>query len=426
MEDGAASEPKTETWPAGPWKGWKGGLETKHLKMENVSAYHRPQPIEGVGCMSGSIHYRKDARCWFILWYDRATGKRIKVYRYRGLKIYDRRIAVKLLAQMQGDQENGILQVEKYTKQEWSEPCSYLWKWLKAVESTLSPATIKDYENSIRNYLDPFFRKRRIYMHEIGFDTLQELANTINRSGKGKRNVMFCLHACLKYAWRSGRIPMVPPFPKIKYAPPPVRWLPEDRQMAIINAIPEQDRPIFLFLKYHLRRPGEACALKWEDWDGEVFTIRRGVSARRIVDSTKTGAVHRIPCHKDFREILERIRRENLGPFVFRNGLARTRFRNYTLESLGRIWKAACAATGESISLYAGLKHSTACQLVNDHGLSMSDLQAAGDWARPDSVKRYAVVEVARRKELLEGKVVHLGRVPKVSRGGSGGPENAE
>ena len=38
----------------------------------------------------------------------------------------------------------------------------------------------------------------------------------------------------------------------------------------------------------------------------------------------------------------------------------------------------------------------------------MSELQAAGDWARLDSVKRYAVTEVARRKELLEGKVIKL------------------
>lgn len=48
------------------------------------------------------------------------------------------------------------------------------------------------------------------------------------------------------------------------------------------------------------------------------------------------------------------------------------------------------------------------CMSGNDKGLSMSELQAAGDWARLDSVKRYAVVEVARRKELLEGKVVHI------------------
>lgn len=117
-----------------------------------------------------------------------------------------------------------------------------------------------------------------------------------------------------------------------------------------------------------------------------------------------------MPCHSSFRPVLESLRR-TFSPYVFINPLARTRHQHYTLESLGRIWKAACTASGESISLYAGLKHSTACQLHNDKGLSLSDLQVAGDWARLDSVKRYAVTEEARRKELLEGKVVRIADV---------------
>jgi integrase len=370
--------------------------------------------------MSGSIHYQKRGKCFFVLWYDRTKGKSIKIYRYRGTKIYDRRIAVKLLAQMQGDAENGILNLEKFLKQEWCEPLEYLWTWLKEISGTLAPATVKDYEVSIR-HMTPFFAARRIFLHEVGYDTLQALANSINRGPKGKKNVLGCLHACLTYAWRSGRIPSVPPFPKIKYQPPAVRWLPEDRQMAIINAIPEADRPIFLFLKYHLRRPGEACALKWEDWDENTgtFTIHRGMSARRITESTKTGATHIVPCHKEFRSVLRELRND-FGIYIFRNPLARTHHKNYTLESLNRIWKKACEKAGEKISLYAGLKHSTACQLVNDHGLSMSELQAAGDWARLDSVKRYAVTEVARRKELLEGKVIRIDP-KKILKGGQDG-----
>lgn len=357
--------------------------------------------------MRGSVQYQKRGRCWFVQWYDRGKGRHVKVYRYRGEKIYDKRIAAKLLAQMQGDFENGVFRLEKYTKAEWSEPADYLRSWLEAVEKTLAPATVKDYEISIRKWLEPFFKTRRIFLHEIQFDTLHELVDFIDRSAKGKRNVLGCLHACLTYAWRSGRIPAVPPFPKIRYTPPPVRWLPEERQMAIIEAIPAEHRPIFLWLKYHLRRPGEACALKWEDWDGRVFTIRRGVSARRMIESTKTGAIHRIPCHSDFRPVIEGLTR-TIGGYVFSNWLSRKPGKPYTLEALGGIWKAACLKVGESIPLYAGLKHSTACQLVNDKGLSLSDLQMAGDWARPDSVKRYAVVEVARRQELLEGKVVRL------------------
>lgn len=368
--------------------------------------------------MRGSIQYHKGGRCWFVQWYHQ--GRRIKIYRYRGERIYDRRIAAKLLAQMQGDTENGVFRLEKYTKREWSEPADFLHGWLAAVEGSLAPATQHDYSNSIRNYLEPFFRQRQIFIHEIGFDTLTDLANTIQRSAKGKRNVLGCLHACLTYAWKSGRIPAVPPFPAIKYQPPPVRWLPEDRQMAIIYSIPEEHRPIFLWLKYHLRRPGEACALKWEDWNGNVFTIRRGISARNLREATKTGAVHILPCHAAFKPFMDDKTLPRFG-YIFTNRLARGPGRRYTLESLGRIWKAACRQTGEKISLYAGLKHSTACQLVNDCGLSLSDLQAAGDWARLDSVKRYAVVEVARRKELLEGKVIRLDpkTAPKV--GVSGG-----
>lgn len=379
--------------------------------------YATPGDKAGGWCMSGSIHYHKQAKCWFVLWYDKTQGKAVKIYRYRGEKIYDRRIAQKLLAQMQGDTENGVFRLEKFTKQEWSEPADYLWRWLAAIENSLSPATYKDYFNSIKNYLEPFFRQRRIFLHEIGFDTLQELANSIDRTPKGKRNVLGCLHACLTYAWKSGRIQAVPPFPQIKYQPPPIKWLTEQRQMAIIEAIPEEHRPIFLFLKYHLRRPGEACALQWEDWDGEVFTIRRGISARQVIQSTKTGAIHKIPCHSKFRPVMESIRR-TFSPFIFVNPGARSRLKNYTLEALGRIWKAACSDVGESISLYAGLKHSTACQLVNDHGLNLADLQLAGDWARLDSVKRYAVAEPARRKELLEGRVVRLSDYPKTIQGG--------
>lgn len=359
--------------------------------------------------MKGSIHYRKDCGWWFVSWYDSKNGKRYAIGRYKGERMYDRRLAVKLLAQMQGESEDGFFRIEKYTGPQWTDTVPYLENWLETIRSNTSPATYKDYSCSIRKYLAPFFRKWPVPLHEIQYDVLCKLVDFVNRSPKGKKNVLYCLHACLDFAWRSGRIYAVPPFPRIKYTPPPIKWLPEARQMAVINAIPEEHRPIFLFLKYHLRRPGEACALKWEDYDRttDTFTIQRGISARSIRESTKTGAVHAIPIHRDFRQTFENIRR-TFSPFVFINNLGRTRFKHYTLESLGNIWKAACKKAGESISMYAGLKHSTACQFINEKGGSMSELQMAGDWARPDSVKRYAYTDVARRKELLERKVINI------------------
>jgi len=58
--------------------------------------------------------------------------------------------------------------------------------------------------------------------------------------------------------------------------------------------------------------------------------------------------------------------------------------------------------------MYSGLKHSSCSQYVNEKGLSISDLQTITDHARIESVKRYAKIEVARKRELMERKIVHL------------------
>jgi integrase len=198
----------------------------------------------------------------------------------------------------------------------------------------------------------------------------------------------------------------MPPFPKKEdygIVEPTIKWLTEDRQMAIINAVPEVHRPIFLWLKYHYRRPAEACALKWEDWDAinQVFLVRRSISARRVVESTKTGVEHIIPCDERFLHFMQS-RKVQLGCFVFQNPLARKHSKRYTNESLNNIWRVACQIVGESIDLYSGLKHSSCSQLVNEKGMALSDVQALTDHARLDSVKRYAKVGLARKRALMD------------------------
>ena len=203
----------------------------------------------------------------------------------------------------------------------------------------------------------------------------------------------------------------MPPFPKkgmYHIQEPIIKWIPEDRQMKIINAIPEEHRPIFLWLKYHLRRPSEAMALLREDYyeiEG-IFIIRRSISNRVEIERTKTGAVH-IPCHSDFRELAERIKRHPTKYF-FTCRSSRKDGKRYTREILAQVWKKACEEVSESIGLYQGLKHSSCCQYVNEKGLSLSELQTITDHARLDSVKKYAQVEVARKRELMNRKVVPI------------------
>lgn len=61
--------------------------------------------------------------------------------------------------------------------------------------------------------------------------------------------------------------------------------------------------------------------------------------------------------------------------------------------------------------MYDRLKHSSCSQYVNEKQMALSDLQMITDHARLDSVKRYAKVEVSRRRELMEGKVVSINKI---------------
>jgi hypothetical protein len=103
--------------------------------------------------------------------------------------------------------------------------------------------------------------------------------------------------------------PCLPPFPEkgdYNIVDPAIIWIPEDRQIKVIEVIPAIHQPIFWFLKYHLRRPSEAMALYKDDYkpSTDSFIIRRTISARVLVNRIKTGVEHLIPCHSAFKPIL--------------------------------------------------------------------------------------------------------------------------
>ena len=384
--------------------------------MKSSGIYDKSHPKTGNVCVTGSIQYHRERNLYYVQWYDRRTKKTYKIYKYRGEYLYDIRLAEKLLACMQADVENGTFRIEKYTGDRWTDVIPYLNEWLETVEPTLSPATFKDYRNSIDNHLTLFFRQNPVQLHEIQYDLLLKLLNYMPRSGKGKANVMYCLHRCLIIAKRSGRIQEMPSFPEKKHykiVDPAITWLSEDRQIKVIESIPAIHQPIFWFLKYHLRRPSEAMALYKSDYDPytDAFIIRRSISARKLVSRTKTDVEHIIPCHSAFKRILSGLNdrpSEYISPFMFTCPSSRLEGKRYSHSIMSKLWKDACKKAGEHISMYAGLKHSSCCQYINEKGLSMSDLQTITDHARLDSVKRYAKTELARKRELMNRKVIPL------------------
>ncbi len=106
--------------------------------------------------MKGSICYHKQRKYYYVSWLHK--GKRYKIYRYNGEKIYHPDIAKKLVCAMQWDVEHGFFRIEKYTKETPTDVMPYMKKWLGAEKANLSPATYKDYLNSITNHLVPWFK----------------------------------------------------------------------------------------------------------------------------------------------------------------------------------------------------------------------------------------------------------------------------
>ena len=359
--------------------------------------------------MKGSIGFRKigDGGYYYVSWY--IGRKQYKINKYKGIICRDRSMAERLLSIMRSDEENGVFRIEKYLFQA-IDVITYLDEWLEK-EKHLSPATLKDYQNSIKNHLKPWFQTHHVMLHEIQYDTLCSLLNDIKRDGKGKLNVLYCLHAALKSAARSGKILKVPEFPekkKYQIEPTVIKAISEARQIAVIQAIPIQHQPIFWWLKYHFRRPSEAMALHKEDYDKEkdCFIIRRSFSNKQIVHHTKTHKIHYIPCHPDFKPWMNKLHK-SFGEFYFTHVTSRLGGRRYQHDFLVDLWNEAAKKCGETINMYAGLKHSSCTAFVNEHGGSVDELQMLTDHARRDSVLKYTDIKLEAKRR-IQGKVITL------------------
>jgi integrase len=394
------------------------------LTTPNIEIYTQLPDLSGEGgvCMKGSIILRTDVKVpyWIVHWSHQ--GKVYKISKYLGESdpMYQRhpdktrdigyKKAEKLRSQMQADVERGVFRIEKYIGEYQTDVIPYMEQWLEDRRPNLTPGGYIKYRTAVRNYLIPFFIDNPVMLHEIRYDTLHKLLNWIPGSGKHKKNVVDTLRCCLKFAWKSERILAVPPFPEIKLydirkgAP---EWLPKDRFMNVLKHIPKEHQPFFMWLYLHLRRPGEAMALRKEDYDPnqDVFLIRRGVSNGQVVDRTKTGDIHTIPCHSAFKTYMASMP-TSFGPYFFTCSESKSDGKRYTGKLYRKYWKEACAKAGEDIDVYRGTKTSRASQMVNEEGVNMSDLQIAGDWASISSVASYARANVARKREILEGKVI--------------------
>jgi integrase len=198
-----------------------------------------------------------------------------------------------------------------------------------------------------------------------------------------------------------------------------ILWIPEDRQIKIIQAIPEQHRAIFWWLKYHPRRHCEAMALHREDFikiEGvDCFLIQRSVSDKEVVETTKTKEDIPVPCHSEFLKVMKRMVIRMDSPFLFTHQSSEMEGKRYNHTFTWKLWKDARDKVGESINMYDGLKHSTCSQYINEKHYTVDEVQMLTGHRKREMVLRYAAIGMARKKELLEGRTSYRRRKSSVT-----------
>lgn len=374
--------------------------------------------------MAGSVFYRKDRNRWCVSW-PKPSGESgsYTVSKYKGELMYDRRIAQKCLSMIQGrweQSQQGLCQfrIEEFTGKGFTDVLAVFEEWMKeVVEKKRKPGTISTYWSAYNQWIKPFFTKYPLMLNEVRYSSLNKFRNFIEASEVRKLQVLTILHSMFKYAKKAELIQAIPTFPeKAEYeiVEKAVKWLTTEQQMAIINAIPEIHQPIFLWLKYHYRRPNEAMALQKLDYNHfqDVFTIHMGISDGKLVESLKTNTEHVIPCHPDFRPLIKSLLRTE-GKFMFVNPRALTKDKRYEHRAMRSIWNRACEKVGIKSKLYAGLKHSSCSQAVNEQGMNLYEVQMLTQHAKLESVKKYTKVEIGKVRELMQrGRVVDFNSRP--------------
>ena len=317
-------------------------------------------------------------------------GKRIKIYSTKDgqvLSSYEqaKRLQEVILYEIQNHSFDPSKYVRKEFKEFLFENC--IEKWLEFSEIRLKPGSMKDRKRIARNLLVPHFKGidvREIKTAHV-YDFFMHLSK-LKLSNKTIYNILAELKAFLNFLKKRGEISDLPAIPEVKVEDKPIVWLTQEMQKKILSFIPDEHKPIFIFMFSYGCRPGEARALMWDavDFENELIFIKRTFSNKKLVDIPKEGKWKVFPMLPHIKEILLDLFSKKTSMFVFR-----WRYDHYGERSLPRIWKEACKKAGiEGVSLYAGVRHSFAMQRLRE-GFSYEEIGACLGHSDVRTTRRY-------------------------------------
>jgi integrase len=234
-----------------------------------------------------------------------------------------------------------------------------------AAQGKLSPP----YADLLRHYIDKHYVAfRGLDVREIRRRDIQDFSMGLKGALSSQKTILSNLRNFFHWLYRDEVIERVPGFPAIEIQEREPAVLTREQQAEILSHIPDEHKPIFIWLFTQGCRIGEARALTWDAIDGDVVIYRRTFSRNHLRDTTKT---HKSRANLIFPEALAALppRRFPLD-FVF----SIQRGRPYSASYLHKIFRKAAEEAGIRVSLYEASKHSFGTRMVNE-GVSMELLR---------------------------------------------------
>lgn len=309
-------------------------------------------------------------------WLD--FGRHGKLYSHRGVTFESRGQAdallrtVRILAQEVG--KTGA--IDRFTPVASPKRRVGVWleSWLSDFEEKVragerAPRTLRDYRRwSKRGGHFDFWRNRSILL--VGPAASKEFLRWLRLRGvQGKTawNVVAGFHAFLGWLVEIEELDRVPKlmWPKKRTTQPQV--IGPSTQQAILDAIPEEARGVYLVMARLLIRPSEAVAITARQLRGDGWITVDVSRADRTLGSgekpTKNDEPKTLPLPDEILDWIEKWapkEKRLRGEVLFTN--PRTGG-PWSEAALRRQWYQACNIVGVRISLYRGTKHSTATEL---------------------------------------------------------------
>jgi len=347
-------------------------------------------------------------------------GRKIKIYSFRdGQPLSSWELAKRACEVIQHEIESGEFDPSKWVK---SDVKKFFFsrlteEYLHERKKVLSPAGFRAKRTWFRQYILPFFASKDV-RDLRAYDLNAFLNHLLEKEGEKKKKLSLStvkkifveLKAFLNWCLRQELIERLPAFPDIKVSEPVIKFISPEQQAKILEALPQEHRPIVAFLFATGCRVGEARALQWDCIFIEegFLVIRRTFSDSIIKEIPKEGRQKVIPLVGGIKEIIEEQARDKKSFFVFpyKDSRRKERWIPYPQKTLNRIFQEACRKAGiEGVTLYQAARHSFAVSRLAE-GFSYEEIGAALGHSSPQTTRRYARLRAEQVKSIFEGAKV--------------------